>query len=401
MHTEHVGADVPIYAWDDGVRICDATFRQARNISTLPFIHHHVALMPDSHPGTGSTVGSVIPTVGAVIPAAVGVDIGCGMMAVRLDGATAADLPDSLTGIRDRIERAIPTGRKGHGRPTGKFFPERRVQDLLRLLRERHPKVVARRRSASLEEVIWSRHGTLGGGNHFIEICIDENRDLWVMLHSGSRDAGNELGRYFIELAKADMRVHSVNLVDRDLAYLTEGTQHFADYMFAVGWAQDYAASNREEMMRRILVVLREFLPPFRHRTEAVNCHHNYVATETHFGTSVHVTRKGAVRARQGDMGIVPGSMGARSYIVRGKGNADSFHSCSHGAGRVLSRSEARALITIEDHARATEGIECRKDDGVLDESPDAYKDIDAVMAAQADLVEIVHTLRQVLCIKG
>ncbi len=245
--------------------------------------------------------------------------------------------------------------------------------------------------------------GTLGTGNHFIELCLDEDDQVWVMLHSGSRGVGNRIGSYFIELAKEDMRRWFINLPDQDLAYLPEGTEHFDDYVHAVHWAQDYARTNRELMMDAVLEALRGsgILPAFEARLEAVNCHHNYVAREHHYGENVFVTRKGAVRARRGDLGIIPGSMGARSFIVRGLGNAESFHSCSHGAGRAMSRTEARRRFSVADHAAATAGIECRKDEDVIDETPMAYKSIDAVMHAQRDLVEIVHTLRQVVCVKG
>ncbi len=241
----------------------------------------------------------------------------------------------------------------------------------------------------------------MGGGNHFIEVCLDKRDKVWFMLHSGSRGVGNRIGSYFIELAKRDMRVHARNLPDQDLAYLEEGTRHFNDYVQAVEWAQQYAMINRQLMMDAVIAAAHKELPPFRLGEHAVNCHHNYVAREHHFGRDVFITRKGAVRAKLGDLGIIPGSMGARSFIVRGKGNPDSYNSCSHGAGRVMSRGEAKRRFTVEDHIKATEGIECRKDASVIDETPMAYKDIDKVMEAQSDLVEIVHELRQVVCVKG
>jgi tRNA-splicing ligase RtcB len=245
--------------------------------------------------------------------------------------------------------------------------------------------------------------GTLGTGNHFVEVCLDETETVWFMLHSGSRGAGNRIGSYFIELAKQDMRKLFVNLPDEDLAYFPEGTEHFNDYFQAVGWAQDYARANRDLLMLQVVDAVRNSgeVPPFNAEVQAINCHHNYVTGETHYGEDVLVTRKGAVRAREGDLGIIPGSMGARSYIVRGKGNPESFHSCSHGAGRAMSRNEAKKRFTVDDHIRMTEGVECRKDKDVIDETPAAYKPIEAVMAAQADLVDIVHTLRQVVCVKG
>jgi tRNA-splicing ligase RtcB len=393
-------AGKPVKTWTKGVPVEDAARRQLLNLSELPFIYKHVAAMPDVHWGMGATVGSVIATDGAIIPAAVGVDIGCGMMAVRLDGARAGHLPENLTQIRSEIEHTVPTGFDKHA-PAQQN--EKAAAELIRSiawLEVKHPKAFARRKETT-DKIIASQFGSLGGGNHFIELCIDEAGELWVMLHSGSRGIGNAIGTYFIELARQDMRAHSINLPDRDLAYFPEGTQHFSDYVKAVGWAQSYARANRDEMMRRILIVLHRHLPPFRDRTEAINCHHNYVEREHHFGRDVWLTRKGAVRAGSGELGIIPGSMGARSYIVRGKGNPESFHSCSHGAGRKMSRTQAKKSFTLQDHAAATRGVECRKDAGVIDETPGAYKDIDAVMAAQSDLVEVVHTLKQVVCVKG
>ncbi|HEX3170958.1 MAG TPA: RtcB family protein [Burkholderiales bacterium] len=390
----------PIKAWTKGVPIEDAARQQLFNLSELPFIYRHVAAMPDVHWGMGATVGSVIATDGAIIPAAVGVDIGCGMMAVRLDGARAEHLPANLARVRSEIEHTVPTGFEKHAPAQQNERAAAQLYESFNWLQAKHPKAFAHRKD-STDKIISSQFGSLGGGNHFIELCIDEAGELWVMLHSGSRGIGNVIGTYFVELAREDMRTHFVNLPDRDLAYFPEGTAHFDDYVKAVGWAQGYARANRDEMMRRILIVLHRHLPPFRERTEAINCHHNYVQREYHFGKNVWLTRKGAVRAREGELGIIPGSMGARSYIVRGKGNPESFHSCSHGAGRKMSRTQAKKCFTVHDHALATEGVECRKDAGVIDETPAAYKDIDAVMAAQSDLVEVVHTLKQVVCVKG
>jgi tRNA-splicing ligase RtcB len=397
-------AGVPIKAWIRGVQAEAAAMQQLRNVASLPIVHPHVAAMPDVHFGIGATIGSVIPTRGAIIPAAVGVDIGCGMMAVRTS-LVASDLPDDLKGLRSAIERAVPHGRTNHGgkgdRGAWSGLPAR-AEDAWKRLRggyqriiDAHPKLD---RGATAEHL-----GTLGGGNHFIELCLDEGQRVWVMLHSGSRGVGNRIGQHFIELAKKDMRRHVDNLPDRDLAYLTEGAEHFDDYVFAVDWAQRFARTNRDLMMAAILEALArsKLLPKFAHGEVAVNCHHNYVQQEEHFGATVWVTRKGAVRAGLGDLGIIPGSMGARSYIVRGKGNPDSFESCSHGAGRAMSRGEATRRFTVADHAAATAGVECRKDADVIDETPMAYKDIDAVMAAQQDLVEVVHTLKQVVCVKG
>ena len=393
----------PIKAWTRGVQVEDAALKQLRNVASLPFIHRHVAVMPDVHWGMGATVGSVIPTIGAIIPAAVGVDIGCGMMAVRTS-IRAEHLPDSLAPLRSDIEAAVPHGRTDNGgrNDTGAWQGEppaaaaARWADLepgYAAVVDKHPKAAHPRGFGHL--------GTLGTGNHFIELCLDEDGSLWVMLHSGSRGVGNRFGTYFIERAKHEMRRWFINLPDQDLAYFPEGSEGFIDYIRAVSWAQKYALANREVMMGEVLAVLRRRFPEFATTDVAVNCHHNYVAREHHFGKDVFVTRKGAVRAGAGELGIIPGSMGARSFIVRGKGHAESFCTCSHGAGRAMSRNEAKRRFTVEDHVRATEGVECRKDAEVIDETPMAYKDIDAVMAAQADLVEIVHTLRQVVCVKG
>lgn len=401
------GAQFPIKAWTKGVQVEAQAVQQLLNIASMPFIHKHVAVMPDVHFGMGATVGSVIATKGAVIPAAVGVDIGCGMAAQRTS-LCASDLPDSLSALRSEIEIRIPHGRTDNGGTSDRgawsvAAPEAEVNlELLDLLSQlskivaKHPKL---ERAASRAV----RHaGTLGTGNHFVEICLDEEQRVWVMLHSGSRGIGNAIGSYFIERAKEDMRRWFIDLPDQDLAYIPQGSDLFRDYCEAVEWAQNFARVNRDIMMSASISALRQSVPkPFTLDEKAVNCHHNYVSWERHFGDNVIVTRKGAVRAQEGDLGIIPGSMGARSFIVRGKGNRESFCSCSHGAGRVMSRNEARKTFTLDDHAKATAGVECRKDDSVLDETPGAYKDIDAVMAAQSDLVDIVHTLKQVLCVKG
>lgn len=394
------GAKHPIYGWTHGVPVDHKAREQLRNVADLPFIHKHVAIMPDVHVGRGATIGSVIPTKGAVIPAAVGVDIGCGMAAQRLGGITAADLPDSLKAIRDEIEARIPVGFSMHDSDRASRFRFDSNKKFFDWLHDTHPKL-GKKRKLALHQVAARQQGTLGGGNHFIELCLDQDDGVWVMLHSGSRGIGNELGSYFINLAKDDMRTHFINLPDSNLAYLSEGTQHYDDYLRAMNWAQNYARMNRESMMLDVLEILSISLPEFSLPEKAVNCHHNYVELENHFGANVLVTRKGAVRAREGDLGIIPGSMGAKSFIVRGKGNVNSFHSCSHGAGRVMSRSQAKQVITLEEHVAATEGVECRKDAGVIDESPAAYKDIDAVMAAQTSLVDVLYTLKQVLCVKG
>jgi tRNA-splicing ligase RtcB (3'-phosphate/5'-hydroxy nucleic acid ligase) len=392
----------PIKAWIEGVPVEDAARRQLFNIAALPFIHHHVAIMPDVHFGKGATVGSVIATKAAIVPAAVGVDIGCGMMAVRTT-LNASDLPDSLAKLRLGIEAAVPHGgigikggwKDGVPNPVARRFSDSGLAEGLQTLEDKHPSI---REAQSVTHL-----GSLGGGNHFIEVCLDEADRVWVMLHSGSRGIGNRIGTYFIAKARDALERRQLTrpLLDRDLAWLEEGELLFADYVEAVAWAQDFARHNREVMMAATLRVLRKQLPPFQMEKQAINCHHNYVEREQHFGEQVWVTRKGAVRAGDGDLGIIPGSMGAKSYIVRGKGNAESFQSCSHGAGRAMSRGEAKRRFTLKDHAAATQGVECRKDAGVIDETPMAYKDIDAVMAAQTDLVAVLHTLRQIICVKG
>jgi len=390
-----------IKLWTRGVPVEEEAKQQLIRTAQLPFIFDHLAVMPDVHLGKGSTIGSVIPTLGAIIPAAVGVDIGCGMIAARTS-LTAADLPDNLHAWRTAIERAVPHGRTPGTRDVGAWTNPPPVVDAawaelaegFKRITDKYPKLLKTNNHHHL--------GTLGTGNHFIEVCLDESDAVWFMLHSGSRGVGNAIGSLFIELAKEDMRRYFINLPDMDLAYFPQQTEHFADYVEAVGWAQDYARHNRALMMRNVVEAIRALMPkPFAAEVEAVNCHHNYVQRENHFGKNVWITRKGAVSARKGELGIIPGSMGARSYIVRGKGEEQSFCSCSHGAGRLMSRSEAKRRFTVEDQKHATEGVECRKDKAVIDEIPLAYKDIDAVMAAQADLVEIVHTLKQVVCVKG
>ncbi|WP_266157285.1 RtcB family protein [Dyella silvatica] len=395
---------VPIKLWTRGVPLEDEARKQLLNIAKLPFIHGWVAVMPDVHLGKGATVGSVVPTVGAIVPAAVGVDIGCGMIATRTT-LTASDLPDNLAELRSAIEHAVPHGRtvgRGHGRDKGAWQnpPAATLEGWSGLhegfarITAKHPKLA---RTNHLNHL-----GTLGTGNHFVEVCLDEEQRVWFMLHSGSRGVGNAIGTHFIELAKQDMRRWMINLPDQDLAYLPEGSEHFVDYVFAVDWAQRFARSNRAIMMAHVIEAAKKVIAkPFDAWAEAVNCHHNYVSREHHYGKNVMVTRKGAVSAKLGELGIIPGSMGAKSFIVRGLGNSESFHSCSHGAGRVMSRTEAKRRISLDDHLKATAHVECRKDADVIDESPAAYKSIDAVMAAQNDLVEIVHTLRQVVCVKG
>lgn len=393
---------VPIKMWTEGVPVEEVARRQLENIAALPIVHPWVAVMPDVHYGIGATVGSVIPTRHAIIPAAVGVDIGCGMMAVQTS-IEAKRLPDNLSKLRAAIEAAVPHGRSERGRDRGAWGePPEVVDDAWRELApgferisEKHPKLGRSNHYTHL--------GTLGTGNHFIEICIDESDHVWVMLHSGSRGVGNAIGRYFIELARQDMERQDRRLPDWNLSYFEEGNPHFADYVEAVDWAQRYAKANRELMMTATLHAMKQTkqLPKFKLTAQAINCHHNYVQKESHYGAELYVTRKGAVRAGAGELGIIPGSMGTRSYIVRGRGNLESFCSSSHGAGRAMSRAEARQRFTLKDHRLATEGVECRKDRDVIDETPAAYKSIDAVMQAQTDLVEVVHTLKQVVCVKG
>ena len=387
----------PIKIWTEDVE--ESALQQLRNIAQLPFIHKNgVAAMPDVHFGIGATVGSVIATRGAIIPAAVGVDIGCGMNAIRTS-LTASDLPDSLAELRHDIERSIPLGAGGR---------HQRV-DVLDAHFKRLPQGDPRWGRALLSgvandkglEKASAQLGTLGSGNHFIEICLDEAQAVWVMLHSGSRGTGNIIGRQFIEQAKQLMEKYFITLPDKDLAYFPVNTQDFEDYVAAVGWCQDYALENRKVMLELIINSMRHRLPEFTLTNEAINCHHNYVERENHYGENVWVTRKGAIRARDGDLGIIPGSMGVKSFIVRGKGNPESYNSCSHGAGRKMGRKEATRRFTVADLEEQTRGVECRKDAAVLDEIPSSYKNIDEVMANQTDLVDVVHTLKQVCCVKG
>lgn len=372
--------------------------QQLRNVADLPIIHHHVAAMPDAHGGIGATVGSVLATRGAIIPAAVGVDIGCGMIAARLS-LTAEQLDEtSLRKVFDQIGRDVPVGRAQHREDRARVEAAKTFEPGLQRLTDKHPQLLR----AFGKFSNWVHQvGTLGSGNHFIEVCLDEDGRVWVMLHSGSRGIGNAIGSYFIALAREDMLRLDAQLPDRDLAYFEEGAEHFDDYVEAVSWAQAYAAVNREEMLKLVLAALARHLPAFAVTDEVVNCHHNYVAREHHFDADVWVTRKGAIRAGRGELGIVPGSMGTRSYIVRGLGNPDSFESSAHGAGRRMSRTQARHEFNESDLAAQTAGVICRKDKGVVDEIPGAYKDIDEVMASQRDLTEVVHTLKQVLCVKG
>ncbi len=393
----------PIKAWTKGVQFEEQAQKQLENIASLNLIHSHIAVMPDVHLGKGATIGSVIPSVEAVIPAAVGVDIGCGMVAAKTS-LSASQLPDNLFGIRSAFEAAVPHGRtntrgrrdKGswHDVPDLVATQWQNLNSRFERICEKHPAI---KKTNNIKHL-----GTMGTGNHFLELCIDENQAVWIMLHSGSRGVGNRIGTYFIELAKKEMERLQINLPDKDLAYLKEGSQYFDDYVEAVEWAQDFAKKNREIMMQNAISALKKQLGiDFNAYEMAVNCHHNYISREQHFGKHCYVTRKGAVRAEKGEMGIIPSNMGERSFIVRGLGNPESFNSCSHGAGRVMSRTKAKKAYNIDDQIKATEGVECRKDKEVIDEIPHAYKDIDKVMAAQDDLVEVVHTLKQVVCVKG
>ncbi len=389
----HKDQRLPVKIWTDDIDF--KTQQQLSRVANLPFVYKHVAAMPDVHLGRGATIGSVIATDKAIIPAAVGVDIGCGMNAVRLS-LKAKDLPDNLKAIRNGIESVVPLGAGGKHRDP-KIAGGHEISMRLSNIFEKHPKLNKRIRYDSFSRQL----GTLGSGNHFIELCLDENQDVWIMLHSGSRGIGNKIGMYFIEIAKREMEKWMIHLPDKDLAYLAEGSDHYDDYIEAVSWGQDYAALNRTHMMNAVMLTLRKHLPAFTVTQEAINCHHNYVEKESHFGKNVWVTRKGAIRARENDLGIIPGSMGDKSFIVRGKGEAESFCSCSHGAGRRLSRTAAAKTYSVSDLVSATEGIECRKDKGVIDEIPMAYKPIEMVMDNQTDLVEVIHTLRQIVNVKG
>lgn len=390
--------NVPVKIWTDDIE--EAAQQQLKNIASLPFIHKHVAAMPDVHWGMGATVGSVIAAEKAVIPAAVGVDIGCGMLAVKTT-LKANDLPDNLASIRSSIERGVPVGFNTHAdgpkfRDGTPIIESDDIFTRLTNLEDKHPDIRWKGGNKVLNQL-----GTLGGGNHFIELCLDKEDCVWIMLHSGSRNVGKVIAEYFISRAKKLMERYFITLPDKDLAYLPEGEQDFTDYIDAVGWAQDYAKENRDALLRLVMQELQHYFPTISFSEAIINCHHNYISRENHYGKNVIVTRKGAIRAREGEMGIIPGSMGARSFIVRGKGNTESFHSCSHGAGRRMSRSAANKQFTIQDLVEQTAGVECRKDSEIIDEIPSAYKPIDEVMANQADLVDIVVELKQILCVKG
>jgi tRNA-splicing ligase RtcB len=391
----------PIKHWTKGVLFEEEAQRQIIQLAQMPFIYKHIAVMPDVHAGCGSSVGTVIATHKAIIPAAVGVDIGCGMMACRTS-LRASDLPDNLHIIRIFIEQMIPHGSNPKIRKLGAWdeIPElvNKAWEPLNTgflnLCEKYPRL---KNSNNINHL-----GTLGGGNHFVEICLDESDRVWFMLHSGSRGIGNLIGRTFIELAQKDMQKYFINLPEKDMAYLPEGSEYYDDYFEAVQWAQSFAYQNRIVMMCNLVGAVKANLKrEFETQLEVVNCHHNYVSVEHHFSEKVIITRKGAVSAQKGQLGIIPGSMGAKSFIVRGLGNPESFMSCSHGAGRVMSRTAAKKLVSLSEHQESLKTVECNRTESTLDETPSAYKNIDDVMEAQQDLVEIVHTLKQILCIKG
>ncbi|GIW21540.1 MAG: RNA-splicing ligase RtcB [Candidatus Sericytochromatia bacterium] len=387
MQTINLGGK-DIKVWTDVSEIEEDAIKQLERISKLPFIFKHVSVMPDVHLGKGATVGSVIATKGAIIPAAVGVDIGCGMLAA-MTNIKSKDLPDDISVIRKNIEKLVPLGFDSH--KTDKYGKDLDFKSLS-VYKELGNKIIER----AAKQI-----GTLGGGNHFIEICLDEKENVWIMLHSGSRNIGNEVAQYHISIAKGEMRKKFIELEDSDLAYLTEQTQEFKNYINDVFWCQEYALKNRKKIFENVFLALKKYVPHIEIIGNITSCHHNYVSKEIHFGQEVFVTRKGAIKADKGDIGIIPGSMGTKSYIVVGKGNLDSFHSCSHGAGRKLSRNKARKIFTIEDLKKQTKGVECRKDKGVLDEIPSAYKDIDKVINEQKDLIEVKAVLKQILCVKG
>ena len=394
-----------VKAWVEGVQMDDNTREQILTTASLPEVVG-MAIMPDCHLGKGSTVGSVVVTKKVVLPACCGVDIGCGMGAMRTS-LTADDLPSDLSDIRSGLERAVPFGRTNNGgsgdRGAWTNVPAAVSTAWKTHLHDRFEKILEKHEKIGRHNAL-NHAGTGGSGNHFLEVCLDEEDRVWVMLHSGSRGVGNRIGQLFINKAKEEMaRIHR-GVPDPDLSFLEKGTEVFDDYIEAMTWAQDFALISRQLMMTRALQVLRDHpkLPPFTTEKTAVECHHNYVSFENHFGEEVMVTRKGAVNAERGRLGIIPGTMGTGSFIVEGMGNSDSYNSCSHGAGRVMSRNMAKKLITMEDHAKAMQGIEYRKgDESLLDESPAAYKDISLVMAAQSDLIQIRHRLRQIVNVKG
>lgn len=412
-------AKVPVYIWNKDVNIDINAIRQIDVLASMPFISPHIAIMPDAHWGKGATIGSVIPTDGTIMPAAVGVDLGCGVLAAPVLGATADDLPDEhgLAEIRQAIEQAIPTGFNRHKLPheynskeyneaIDRLDNELNYHDLadwkefVEWIETDHPNAWARRKKP-LDLTIMTQFGTLGGGNHFIELCLDESDNLWVLIHSGSRGMGATLSDYFIRLAKADMERRDIDLPNEDLAYIEPKTQLYTDYARVLDYAQHYAEENRFVMSQAVMDIVRSHINPAARSEDIIDCPHNFASWEIHQGYSLLITRKGACGVRRDQLAVIPGSMGTRSFIVAGRGNEASFMSCSHGAGRNMSRRRARRAISLEDHAAATAGVECRKDGGVLDESPAAYKDIEKVIAAQEELISVKHSLKQVICVKG
>ncbi len=391
------GGNVPIKIWVNDISEVEGdAITQLKNISSLPWVFKHVAVMPDVHLGKGATVGSVIAMKDAVSPAAVGVDIGCGMAAIKTN-LNASRLPDSLKQLRSDLESKIPVGFKDHRDPVvikllnhgqNKKFSDQ----VLKSFENITPQFV------SMKSKMMSQCGTLGGGNHYIELCLDQNNTVWMMLHSGSRNIGKSLAEY--HMAKAKKLIHNQHIPDRDLAAFLSGTIEMEEYRRDLLWAQNYAFLNRLTMLEIYYTVLKKHFPDVQ-RLDQILCHHNYVSEEVHFGENLIITRKGAISAKQGEKGIIPGSMGTKSYIVEGLGNPESFHSASHGAGRRMSRTQAKKEFTIKDLELQTKGIECRKDSGVLDEIPKAYKKIEQVMENQKDLVAILYELKQVLNIKG
>jgi tRNA-splicing ligase RtcB len=391
-------AKVPVKIWSDIETVESSALDQLTNTANLPFVFKHVAAMPDLHVGHGAVVGSVIATKGAVCPAAVGVDIGCGMMALRTD-LDPKVVQDKITAIRLSIERSIPVGHESNRNLTKSVEGWKLWNnwDTLSVLGQDKDRTTMWKRAQS-------QLGSLGGGNHFIEVCLDTSGAVWVMLHSGSRNVGKVIAERHMDKAKDLMKQMFISLPDPELAYFAQGTTEFTNYLADVEWCQEYAAQNRREMMERVLKDLSYAVhgePAAIEVDFKVNCHHNYISKEHHYGENVLVTRKGAVRARRDDLGIIPGSMGTKSYIVKGLGNEESFCSCSHGAGRRMSRGAAKRTFTLQDLESQTAGVECRKDEGVLDEIPGAYKDLDVVMANQTDLVEILHELKQIMVVKG
>lgn len=374
-----------IKSWTDYVEIDESAEKQLRNLASLPFIFKHIAVMPDVHAGKGATIGTVIPTVGKIIPSAVGVDIGCGMMAVKLP--LQIDQFIDLPKLRHSIERSIPVGDESHKQPLEYL----KRANLMR---------------SDVDYKAWLQFGTLGGGNHFIEISKDQNNLAWVIVHTGSRGVGHYLATKHINIAKNIIIKKNISLPDPDLAYFEEDTQEFENYVKDLNWAQEYASHNRQAIMELILKdisfhIYHENKNLLKTSDLIINCHHNYSQKEKHFGKDIWVSRKGAVSARKGEYGIIPGSMGDKTFIVRGKGNIDSFYSCAHGAGRKMSRAQAKKIFNIQDLKEQTKNIECRKDLRVIDEIPAAYKDIDQVMKSQEDLVDVVYTLNQIICVKG